>query len=146
MSVPKGKRNESSVEFEKTYIDLYKDALNVTTYKFGANKDNQDKFTNYISQASKDIFGTLDDLGKHIKIANSIYPKCVAELETRRVHQGVAVGLCFDLLTKYQIAMDTLEVDNDRYVNVIEHITHEINCIKKWRQSDKGRFSEISSL
>lgn len=83
------------------------------------------------------------ELGTYIRIANSIYPVYQSELEERRLAQDKAIGLCFDLLTKYQLAMHTLKVKDDKYTVEIKHIIHEINCIKKWRMSDSNRFKNL---
>ena len=76
-------------------------------------------------------------------MANSIYPKTKVEFEERRINQDKAIGLCFDLLTKYQLVMNTLKVKDDKYTVEIKNISHEINCIKSWRASDNKRFKDL---
>ena len=92
---------------------------------------------------SEKIFRNICDIGTHIRIANSIYPTDKSELLERRLEQERAIGLCYDLLTKYQLAMRTLKVPDDKYVVEVKNIVHEINCLKSWRKSDNKRFGYL---
>ena len=89
------------------------------------------------------IMKSVTDMGTYIRIANSIYPVYKEELIERRIAQEKAIGLCFDILTKYQLTMTELKVKDDKYVEEIKHLIHEINCLKKWRSSDKDRFKNL---
>ena len=145
MSVNKVDRRESKIEFDNTYFRVYDDAIRLIKNGFGADKKRREEYKGYIKVMSSKILDLIMDLGTYIRIANSIYPKYPSELEARRLEQDKAIGLCFDLLTKYQIIMRELHVKDDKYVQEIKHIVHEINCLKKWRASDK-RFSEQVKL
>lgn len=136
-------RRESKVEFDKTYFNVYDDAVNLIQNNFGADKKIREEKKNYIQVMSGQILRSVTDLGKYIRIANSIYPKYKSELEERRIHQDKAIGLCFDLLTKYQLIMTELKVPDNKYVQTIKNLDHEINCLKKWRESDHKRFSDL---
>lgn len=142
MSIPKGKRNESKVEFDNTYYKLYKDAVRLTACQFGASESAKQEYALYIQEMSRAILTTVSDIGRHIRIANSIYPTTRGEYEVRRTEQGIAIGLCFDLLTKYQLAMMVLGVKDNKYCNEVDAIAREINCLKKWRTSD-NRFKNL---
>lgn len=142
MSVPKGKRNESKVEFDNTYIKVYKDAVRLINCQFGASESIKKNYARYINEISSIVLDTICDIGKHIRIANSIYPKTHLEYETRRTEQGMAIGLCFHLLTQYQLIMATLGTSENRYRNEIDNLSKEINCLKKWRTSD-NRFKDL---
>lgn len=141
MSVPKGQRKESKVEFDATYCQLYKDAVRLINCQFGASEKIRQEYQLYIRDISKKILDLVVDIGKHIRIANSIYPTTMLEYETRRTNQGIAIGLCFDLLTQYQLIMYTLGAKDNKYCNEIKILQKEINCLKKWRTSD-NRFKE----
>lgn len=142
MSVPKGKRNESKVEFDNTYCQLYKDAVRLINCQFGASEKVRESYTLYIQEMSRKILDLVVEIGKHIRIANSIYPQTRMEYETRRTEQGIAIGLCFDLLTQYQLIMYTLGAKDNKYVNEAKTLIKEINCLKKWRTSD-NRFKDL---
>lgn len=143
MSVTKGNRRDSSVEFDNNYFKLHDDAVRLIRNKFGASKDIREEAVNYIKVASSKILSDILDIGKYIRIANSIYPKNKTELEERRVHQDKAIGLCYDLLTKYQLIMRTLGTKDDKYTVETGNIVHEINCLKAWRSSDNKRFKDL---
>lgn len=143
MSVNKGDRKQSKVEFDNNYFKLHDDAVHLIENHLGSKGEIKDAHEYYIKSVSKAIYKTVMELGTFIRIANSIYPVYQNELEERRIAQEKAIGLCFDLLTKYQLAMHTLKVKDDKYVNEIKHIIHEINCLKKWRNSDTKRFKNL---
>lgn len=141
-SVPVGKRNTSKVEFDNTYFQLYKDAVRLINCQFGANERVKENYALYIKTISHEILDLAANIGKHIKIANSIYPQTRLEYETRRTNQGIAIGLCYDLLTQYQLIMFVLGIKDNKYCNETKTITKEINCLKRWRTSD-NRFKDL---
>lgn len=143
MSVNVSDRKTSSVEFDNNYFKLLEDGVNLINKYFGANDNYRDRYQGFIGIISDRILKSLFDMGTHIRIANSIYPKYKSELELRRIEQEKAIGLCYDLLTKYQNAMKILNIKDDKYVKEIQHIQHEINSLKRWRTSDNSRFKNL---
>lgn len=143
MSVVKGKRNESKVEFDNLYINIYRDAVRLINNQFGASERTREIYATYIREMSYKILDLVVDIGMHIRIANSIYPKTRLEYETRRTEQGIAIGMCYNLLTQYQLVMYTLGAKDDKFRNESDLVIKEINCLKKWRTSD-NRFSNIA--
>lgn len=143
MSVNVSDRKTSSVEFDNNYFRLLEDGVNLINKYFGANDNYRDRYQGFIGIISDRILKSLFDMGTHIRIANSIYPKYKSELELRRIEQEKAIGLCYDLLTKYQNAMKILNIKDDKYVKEIQHIQHEINSLKRWRTSDNSRFKNL---
>lgn len=143
MSVPKSKRRDSKVEFDNNYFKIYNDCILLIMNKFGAKGDIAQKYEVYIKAMALDTLKTINEIGRQIRIANSIFPTCDIEYQERRLSQDKAIGLCYDLLTKYQIIMNILRVSDNKYVGEIEHIIHEINCLKSWRTSDNKRFKNI---
>ena len=77
-----------------------------------------------------------DSLLYYIKIANSIYPICMAEWEERRVSIGKAIGSCYAILTNYQRIMMRLRVPDDKYTSDVRNLIRMINSLKAWRKSD----------
>lgn len=143
MSVPKPDRKESKVEFDNAYFRLYSDAMRLISLNFGADKEQLEMHKHYIKVMSVHVLEVVNDIGKYIRIANSIYPIYKSELEQRRIAQDKAIGLCYELLTKYQLVMNYLYVKGDKYTIEIKNVIHEINCLKKWRTSDNKRFRDI---
>ena len=142
MAVNKSDRKESKVEFDATYFKVYHDAVNLIENNFRA-KGRQAERKGYIGYMASAIMKSVTELGTYIRIANSIYPIYKSELEERRIAQEKAIGLCFDLLTKYQLVMTELKISDDKNTNEIKHVVHEINCLKKWRTSDNKRFNKL---
>ena len=143
MSVKKGDRSESKVEFDNTYFKIYDDAVRLINIQFGANDNIKNNYSLYIRVNCEEVLKTISEIGRNIRIANSIYPQFKSEYEERRIAQDKAIGLCYDLLTKYQLIMHTLGAKDNQYVNETKNLIHEINCLKKWRKSDKKRFENL---
>ena len=143
MSVVKRDQKESKVEFDNTYFKIYEDAIRLINNRFGASDEIKRNYSLYINTVSQEVLVTISNIGRCIRIANSIYPICKSEYEERRLQQDKAIGLCFDLLTKYQLIMKTVKAKDNKYVNEIQNITKEINCLKKWRKSDNKRYENL---
>ena len=143
MSVNKPDRKLSKIDYDNIYFKMYDDAMKLIQCSFGADKDIREEYKDYISTMKEKIINDVTDTGKYIRIANSIFPVSQAELTERRLYQEKAIGLCYDLLTKYQLVMKYLKVADDKYVEEIRHIVHEINCLKSWRTSDRKRFVSL---
>lgn len=143
MSVNKGDRKQSKVEFDNNYYRIHDDCVKLIENHLGAKGETRESHQYYIASVSSAIYKSVLELGTYIRIANSIYPIYQSELEERRLTQEKAIGLCFDLLTKYQLAMHTLKVPDNKYTDEIKHLIHEINCLKKWRTSDNKRFTNL---
>ena len=85
-----------------------------------------------------------DELLIHIKIANSIYPTCMLELEERRL----SIGTCFSILTCLQRIMQRLRVPDNKYTLDISNLYKMINSLKAWRKGDnrfKSTFRQPSA-
>lgn len=140
----KGNGKESKVEFDNNYFKIYADYMRLKSNNFGVKNEMLEKHSDDIRTSSEEILKVIYNIGTYIRIANSIYPVYQSELEERRLAQEKARGLCFDLLTKYQLIMYVFQIPDDKYTNEIKNIIHEINCLKKWRNSDTKRFKNLS--
>ena len=140
MSVNKVDRRESKVEFDNTYFKIHDDAVRLIGNGFGLKDESKRWYVNIMSNA---IMKATIELGTYIRIANSIYPIYKLELEERRIAQEKAIGLCFDIMTKYQLVMTELNIPDTKHTDTIRNIIHEINCLKKWRSSDNVRFKDL---
>lgn len=142
-NVRKHEKNESKVEFDNNYFKIHNDAILLIKNNFGAKGSLAKVNEKYIDMMGDKVLDIIFDIGTNIRIANSIYPRTRKELSVRRLHMDKAIGLCYDLLTKYQLTMEFLGVADDKYTIETGHLVHEINCIKKWRASDNKRFSNL---
>ncbi len=142
-SVPKGERQESKQEFDAIYYRIHDEAINMIETNFHAGKETAEKHRAYINSAAKALMCSVWDLVYHIKVANSLYPTTAEELTERRMEQEKAIGICFDILTMYELVMHKLKVKDDMGVAEIRTVNHQINAIKKWRSSDNKRFRDL---
>ena len=136
MSVVKNKRNKSKVEFEMAYFQLAEGIDVLVEHQFFAEGLLAQKNRVFLEIRSKTLEKYTDDLLYHIKIANSIYPTCLAEYDERRLSIGKAIGVCYAILTVLQRIMMRLRVPDDRYTLDVHNIMRMINSLKAWRKSD----------
>jgi len=138
MSVVKSKRGQSKVEFEQIYFQLADGIDNLVEHKFFAEGELADKNEMFVRMRSENLEKLTDDLLYHIKIANSIYPTCMAELEERRVSMGKAIGTCYAILTNLQRIMTRPRIHDNKYTLDVLNIIRMINSLKAWRKSDNA--------
>ena len=136
MSVVKGKRNQSKIEFEKTYFLVADGVDNLVEHDFYASGELATKNRVFLDTRGQSLEKLTDDLLYYIKIANSIYPQCLSEWEERRVTIGKAIGVCYVILTQYQRIMMRLRIPDNKYSTDISNVIHMINSLKSWRKSD----------
>lgn len=143
MSVPVGKRNESKIEFDNTYYKVYDDSCDMVDKRFGATAKQQIVKIDYIQAQSESLMKYTSRLLYYIRLANSLYPTNSREYEERRLNMDLAIGVCYAIVTLYQLTFHRLHINEQRYVYVLQNLQHEINCIKAWRKSDNKRFKNL---
>lgn len=136
MSVVKSKRGQSKVEFEMIYFKLANGVDTLVEHEFFAEGMLAIKNKMFLEMRSRTLEELTDKLLYHIKIANSIYPTCIAEWEERRVSIGKAIGTCYAILTNLQRIMIRLRIPDEKYIIDTENIMRMINSLKAWRKSD----------
>lgn len=136
MSVVKSKRNKSGDEFEMILFQLVDGIDNLVEHDFYAEGMLAVKNKMFLEMRSRALEDLTDKLVFYIKIANSIYPQCIAEWEERRVAQGKAIGTCYAILTNMQRIMMRLRIPDNKYTLDIQNIMRMINSLKAWRKSD----------
>lgn len=136
MSVPKGKRSKSRDEFEMIFFQLADAVDNLVEHQFFADGLLAEKNKVFMEIRCRTLEDLTDKMLYHIKIANSIYPKCMAEWEERRVSMGKAIGCCYAILTNLQRITVRLRVPDTKYVVYIKTVDRMINSLRAWRQSD----------
>ena len=136
MSVPKSKRKKSSVDFEMIYFRLVDGIDELMAHDFFAEGDLAERNRMFLQIRCESLQRFTDDLLCYIKIANSIFPQCEAELDERRLAQDKAIGVCFAVLTTLQRILQRLRVHGSKYTTDIENIEQMINSLRAWRKSD----------
>lgn len=136
MSVVKSKRNESKVQFEALYFKVADSVDNLVEHNFYASYEQLQKNKTFLDIRCATLERLTDDLLYNIKIANSIYPLCIAEWEERRLAIGKAIGVCYAILTNYQRIMMRLMIPDNKYTQDIQNVVSMIHSLKAWRKSD----------
>lgn len=136
MSVVKSKRSQSKIEFEMIYFQVVEGVDNLVEHDFYAEGDLAQKNRVFLNARCMSLERLTDSLLYYIKIANSIYPICMAEWEERRVSIGKAIGSCYAILTNYQRIMMRMRVPDDKYTSDVRNLIRMINSLKAWRKSD----------
>lgn len=136
MSVVKSKRNKSKIEFEMIYFRLADGIDTLVEHGFFAEGLLAQKNRVFLDMRCQTLERLTDDLLYHIKIANSIYPTCMAEWEERRLCIGRAIGVCYAILTNLQRILTRMRVPDNKYTEDIGNIMKMINSLKAWRKSD----------
>ena len=136
MSIVKSKRSQSKIEFEMIYFQVADGVDNLVEHGFYADGLVLQQNRWFINARFQTLQKLTDDLLYHIKIANSIYPTCLKELEERRVSMDKAIGVCYAILTNYQRIMTRLRVPDNKYTLDIKNVMRMINALKAWRKSD----------
>lgn len=140
MSVPKGRRHKSKIDFDYLFFKVADNTANIVENHFGVDDETYQAHRLYIYDKEREALRLVDEILRYIRIANA-YPTCRTEYETRRDCMTRAIGLCYAILTTYQMVMHRFEIDDNKYVTDIEDIWHFINSIKNWRASD-NRFKK----
>lgn len=145
MSVPKGERNKSKREFDDLFFTVYRDAIDTISHQFYASETKRVTYKFLIDDKSREILFICDAILRNIRVANSIYPQALSEYYDRRNQQNHAIGLCYALLTNYQIVANVIELPERRLITNIENATHLINAIRAWRKSDNHFKNELKT-
>ena len=136
MSVVKSKRTQSKIEFEMIYFPVADGVDNLVEHDFYADGELARKNRVFLNIRGQSLERQTDNLLYYIKMANSIYPQCMAEYEERRVLIGKAIDTCYSILTNYQRVMQRLRIPDGKYSIEIKDLMRMINSLKSWRKSD----------
>lgn len=136
MSVVKSKRTQSKIEFEMIYFLVADGVDNLVEHDFYAEGELARKNRIFLNIRGQSLERQTDNLLYYIKMANSIYPQCMAEYEERRVLIGKAIGTCYSILTNYQRIMQRMRIPDGKYSVEIKNLMRMINSLKSWRKSD----------
>ena len=136
MSVVKSKRTQSKIEFEMIYFLVADGVDNLVEHDFYADGELARKNRVFLNIRGQSLERQTDNLLYYIKMANSIYPQCMAVYEERTVLIGKAIGTCYSILTNYQRVMQRLRIPDGKYSIEIKNLMRMINSLKSWRKSD----------
>ena len=134
MSVVKGKRGESSMEF------LY-NARKLQIYTVQRCAKFPKRYTFYMGQPIAHIGIRIHE---YVKLANSIYPSNKHEAQMRRDYFIKARAECNNLVSQVEVASEMFHIDADSVLHWMELIDTEIKLITGVMRSDKERLKNLS--
>lgn len=82
------------------------------------------------------VSNLIREVTTRITLANDIWPTFEEELRARRLHQNAALGNCAAIKQELQYIAESLPVDINRYLLIVDEIDKEISMIRNWRKSD----------
>ena len=92
-----------------------------------------------LAKLREDIYDTANAMVHHITAAYSIWPTCEAERQERRVNQDRAIADCESLYKSFDLILDVLPINADKFLPYAEQIEREIALLKGWRKGDNKR-------
>lgn len=133
MSVIKGKRNQSSIEFLHTAR-----TLQIHTIRKCAGMPK--RYTFYLGQPIALCAGRIH---QYAKIANSIYPTNAHEYQMRRDYLLKAYAETNNLVAQIETAAELIQLDERQLKYWMEIISNELRLLKGALRSDKERFGKL---
>lgn len=92
-----------------------------------------------LAKLREDVFDTANAMVHHITAAYSIWPTCEGERQERRVNQDRAIADCEALYKAFDLVLDVLPINADKFLPYAEQIEREIALLKGWRKGDNKR-------
>lgn len=83
MSIPKGKRNKSKVDFDDLFFKVANNTANVVENHFGIDEVEYMRHRMYIDYKGAELLQLVNHILRYIRMANA-FPTCRKEYETRR--------------------------------------------------------------
>ena len=151
MSVPKGKRGISDMEFFRLSNDLYDKFEDWLLRDFGVREKVRQEVTEgepsqppvilqfpkwFISHKRRRILSILDKYMDALITANTIYPTNYVELHDRRHHQNHAISQLEYLEQFLQRTLKTMPLSKAKTAQYFDLIEHTISIVKLWRKSN----------
>lgn len=135
MSVPIGKRSESSMEFLSNARDIEIIFIELRIKK-------PKRYTFFFDKLLEYSFNLLST----VKAGNSIYPENKSEVEMRQRFFKEGIAYCQVLMSQIEVIRYKLQDDGisiNQVQQLSEKIVHEIKLLKGIISSDKDRYKNI---
>lgn len=85
------------------------------------------------------LWDLCTDLEHYIVNAQSIWATNNSEAEERRLNMNKAISTCEKILKEFEMMIEILPIDANKYIPYVEDIEKEIALLKAWRKSDNKR-------
>lgn len=133
MSVPKHRRTESKLEVQTKARELAKYTTTICANEKVFPKRDRWIVTNRIVTTALTIMEEVDT-------ANDIYVSTKGDFELRRRSQTIALSSTSRLLGLMELAFIKYNIEERRIEHWTQLVADTRELIKKWRQSDMGRY------
>ena len=132
--------------FSKVYNMKAEDALqfNGLCEQYGIKRVTEDYPSWLLEYHRRHIIELLADLKENIRSANEVYPYYRAEYIARRGYQDEAIRCCGKLYDAFTTIKNTLFINPDKYMGVVEKIERLRSLLKGWRKSDNRIIQQIA--
>lgn len=102
-------------------------------------------FRQQINRTTNRVLDCACGISHHLRIANTIFPVYMSEVEERRLEMDRAMACCNALQDELQYAGECLYADLNKYMNLVLQIQKEFNMIKSLRQTDNRFLKNIKN-
>lgn len=97
----------------------------------------EENFDTWFIKRERDKVADLcEDIARHLRMANTIWPDYMAEFTERRLELDRALECCNALQDELQYISEILPADKNKYMAFVLEVETEFNWIKSLRQSD----------
>ena len=133
MSVPKGKRSESEMEFIHT-------ARQLQIYTLQKCVGFPKRYTFYVSQP---IANAATRIHECVKMANSVYPLNQHEAQIRRDYLTRANAELYSLISQLEVAKELFGIEAHTMAFWMEIVEKEIRLVKAVMKKDRERYKDL---
>lgn len=147
MSVVKSKRNKSKEDFEALYFKVADGVDTLVEHNFYANHEQLEKNKTFLDIRCTTLEKLTDDLLYNIKIANSIYPTCIAELDVLNCYKSWRGVVIVDHNAYYKTICSMDKLYYSLFPNKVQNVRKSRNklCTDIYIDANKNDFKYILS-
>ena len=99
----------------------------------------------YLNNYRDFFIGIMRTILHNIRRANDTYPTTIAQFDTRRAYQDLAIRDCEVVYEELQYVISVLPVDANKYEEIVKKIDEEIALLRGWRKSDNRILKAIKA-
>lgn len=159
MAVRKSERRESKLEVLYQATKLHDELCDLSYRCFGIYSRNNplrakhdrllqnadaDRIDHIIFLRQDSIETLAEELVNALFAANAIYPRSAEEYDIRLSYQNKAITICGSIKSELNTVARMFDCDISVFKSVNELLNVELNLIKKWKKSDRKRFSSLT--
>ena len=169
-NIPKSKRSKSKLETQHLAYQIRRVVVYSLSADFGYSKERmqadiqkrysssteeqlekkmeaaEDFYADFIKLEREEVSKLCQGICRHLRMANTIYPRRIVEWDERRLQMDKALECCNALQDELQYIADTIPSDKNKYCSVVLQIQELFNKIKSLRSSDNRFLKKIEGI